>query len=71
MIEATSVSSSQSHRWTLRFAVSLSTVIALFGTWGWLTHYGLLPRDFALLAGGVLMASVCLVAPGRLQQYGS
>jgi hypothetical protein len=39
-------------------------MIALFGTWGWLTHYGLLPRELALVAGGVLMAGVCLVAQG-------
>ncbi len=53
-----------SHRWTTRFTVSLSAMIALFGTWGWLTHYGLLPRELALVAGGVLMAGVCLVAQG-------
>lgn len=53
-----------SHRWTTRFTVSLSAMIALFGTWGWLTHYGLLPPELALVAGGVLMAGVCLVAQG-------
>lgn len=57
-------SPSTSHRWTTRFTVSLSAMIALFGTWGWLTHYGLLPRELALVAGGVLMAGVCLVAQG-------
>lgn len=53
-----------SHLWTMRFAVSLSAIIALFGTWGWLTHYGLLPRELAMIAGGALMAGVCLVAQG-------
>jgi hypothetical protein len=57
-------STSTSHHWTMRFAIALSAIIALFGTWGWLTHYGLLPRDLALVAGGVLMAGVCLVAQG-------
>ena len=58
------LSSPPSHLWTMRFAVSLSGIIALFGTWGWLTHYGLLPRELAMVAGGVLMAGVCLVAQG-------
>lgn len=62
--ETTSPKAATSHRWTMRFTVSLSAIIALFGTWGWLTHYGLLSRDLALAAGGVLMAGVCLVAQG-------
>jgi hypothetical protein len=53
-----------SHRWTKRFLVALSVAIASFGAWGWLTQYGLLPAKFAVVAGGALMAGVCLVAQG-------
>lgn len=47
---------------TESLSLALSTGLAAFGAWAWLTHFGLLPQSFAVPAGGLLMAALCLTA---------